>query len=1593
MPYTGEAHIAAEVMIGGLDGQIVYGPGLGPGAQAHLFTAFIGQEWVTKAVDPELRQKLHQDGCVRVELRELEDKPILGVLNLEQGKVRYYQGEEVFDFLQPWLPTLAARVIAQRQPLYRLDPADWEIGVMAQFGTDKRLPQAAHAGLAVAQLHRVFAMGRSLDVKGRTAIQGEPGTGKTRLAAAAAARSAYRWRQRNTEFLHTVQPAWIAGLRRAWLKNPQTLALLGLEPVYGRRVKGERGGKGKVVLDTHTRHIVAYREMTTGRLIAPEDAGPRALPVLVTTPLKVTKEYGKEVVAAFPQAEVVHIENHRDIVRWLERCATSAAPVVFGVVSHSLKKAYGRAWQPVVLKRQHTTQRPDLDPPCDLLPLLEPAYDMQGRRQRLIGYRFKQDGQLLTKTETVTYFHCPDCGGRIEAIAGLLNQPDEEKKQDREAALRAAAKAEKEDKDRAEPVTSEVWFTAKQRWCTCRNRRNLDRRAGGKLPLRAPLWQDNRLETTNRRYPPCTFAAFSAAMRTVGEMARGATKSASTHDLVELVRRDERRLTQLVELALRDPDLARGVLDLVERVDPLARTVRQRLDEQATQLATLLTTLACHDEAWLRSLVRGAMEQDAFFWPLAQVAAAHDPDGQEVLLVLRDALSQAESQGRSQESHEVSAQGDIQAYREAIADLLVRAALSSPAGCQDVLAATLCPVSTLVELAQRDLRSLMNMVPSTKMCEDEMARLAAEISESEAQLTSLVFQAARRDGSHLLVNTLVEATRASLNWDASFFRSTFEQLHNQPATTAKKSARQAPRGVRLSEAEGGPIVVEAPDRCAASGYEEVRDACGNLYAYQLGHQGKRLLPLYGLWSRRITGYVEEKTGRLVTKQTCFAFRTPPPDSFSPYCYLYDFYRGCVALAVVDESHNGRGKDTDIAQAHRQAMRAAQLRMLTSGTHYGGDILGFYHYWFAYNPSFWIRLGFGWNSAEQALSRYGVIQEWTKEYESDARKGSGQTNTYVSTVPAPGLSANLIPGLLEDLTYLTVLDVGAHMPPKIEIPHLVPMLDEVLEQEVKKAEQQVTEAKQAVADLERCRREVQALSESEVGSREVGTLTEQLSQAEARRTAAWAKHAEVQAWAAKRDLNHAYSSIVHDLEDMARTGNTAARLALGTVPRWFAALPCAAPPYEVYHTPRGDWGEKGEPELVIRTPTLAWDHVYPLERWLKEVVAKERAEGRRVMLYIEQNGIRRMAKRLEWVLADFAPWTLPDSVEAEDRQQAILDAVADGHPVVVVPYARVNEGLNLQSALDTIVWVELALNLFMYIQASQRIWRLGKENECRIYIPAYIGTAGHKKLRKLGGQSGAAAAFAGEVAKGGLIEQTGADRTTLARLSASLEQGEEEDLFASLPVTEVEEENALLREAFARRNQELREALARGRQWFGLIDTLPQRWAAGMSAQRCDVWARQASVSSLVEVQTAVEAPVVAEVPEAEAQDHEHQDTVSVIEGSVPVRPEAERPAPVSTRASTQPQVILTVTFGSEEDIKRARARRGTRPVRKTPRPKHPTTVKHIPAWVEMAVPVVQADEEIMLLSIWDMPDESNQAPVPHLPLTTTVLGSLWEQAS
>ncbi|MDQ2995580.1 MAG: hypothetical protein M3R61_00770, partial [Chloroflexota bacterium] len=156
--------------------------------------------------------------------------------------------------------------------------------------------------------------------------------------------------------------------------------------------------------------------------------------------------------------------------------------------------------------------------------------------------------------------------------------------------------------------------------------------------------------------------------------------------------------------------------------------------------------------------------------------------------------------------------------------------------------------------------------------------------------------------------------------------------------------------------------------------------------------------------------------------------------------------------------------------------------------------------------------------------------------------------------------------------------------------------------------------------------------------------------------------------------------------------------------------------------------------------------------------------------------------------------------------------------------RVSEGLNLQ-IVDTIIWFEMAQHLILLTQASQRAWRLGKQEEVRIFYLAYAGTVSHDKLKQLASQGGAAALFSGNAPQGGLADHVGADQGALAQITQKLGAGI--DLSA----------------AFVRRYQELASAIAAGRDWLGIDhDSLPDRMTFIRTAPPRALWLPPSTVT-------------------------------------------------------------------------------------------------------------------------------------------------------
>jgi hypothetical protein len=704
--------------------------------------------------------------------------------------------------------------------------------VAARIGVDKQLPRAAHRGLADAQIHRVNAMFLALSHKRRVAIQGQPGTGKTRLIIALMAQNAYYWQQlRPEEAAAAEEEAQAQVTWRALPETEQTNAAL-------RTVRQQHCTPKTMLGKQQPAWVRPFKvAWQSNKRTGPHL--PHALPQAITTPKRVTTTWEREIRGAWPEAEVVVVEDYTDITRWMVRCKVSTAPSVIAIISQSMiapgRITWTSAVQPV---DQGLVEVPDLDAEG------EQVTDAQGRTIAVKD----AEGRIVTKLEHQYRFFCPDCGQVImdtprgEAIATTQIDVD-------------AEVAETQEQETLSPVGDIAHFLAKRRWC---------RECG------AALWTKCYIDPVAAAYPSLPIGEWSAAMEAI-----------------------ERK----------------GGMIFVPRKRGHARL------ERATD---------------------------------GSVVVSQRP----------------------------------------------------PA-----------PIST---------------------------------------------------------------------WDT------------RSADTRVSARRKAIQGAQLARQQAN---------------EHAR----------------------------------------------YALAAVSPTSFSPFDYLKPFYAGCCAFLGVDESHNTRGDNSDIARAIARAKRASQSVCYASDTHYAGSLELFFRYWFRFAPDFWLRLGYSWKDINKAIEDYGFAMYTTREVPSNDRSRSGLSDYRTSKSSAPGISSRLLPELLSEMVYIDILDVAAYMPPLFEYPELVSLVDDEVTVNVTQAAEGHAAATAALKDAE--------ASEQPEAVAAAQTVVEQarLALDQARQ------------WAGERNLASAYHEITTTLTERAKNGSSTCRMMSGILPRWFVAYPFA-PPFQIWATRKGHWSE-------------------------------------------------------------------------------------------------------------------------------------------------------------------------------------------------------------------------------------------------------------------------------------------------------------------------------------------------------------------------------------------------------------------------------------
>lgn len=147
-------------------------------------------------------------------------------------------------------------------------------------------------------------------------------------------------------------------------------------------------------------------------------------------------------------------------------------------------------------------------------------------------------------------------------------------------------------------------------------------------------------------------------------------------------------------------------------------------------------------------------------------------------------------------------------------------------------------------------------------------------------------------------------------------------------------------------------------------------------------------------------------------------------------------------------------------------------------------------------------------------------------------------------------------------------------------------------------------------------------------------------------------------------------------------------------------------------------------LVAEQPGFPRSRVSTKEAWLLEIIEKELAEGRNVMVFTwHTNLLPRLSRLISERIDGKAPILYADKVPTAKRQDWIdREIVRKKARVMVTNPVAIQTGLNNLVHFATEIWVENpACNPIVFRQATGRVDRIGQILETRIYFPVYVGT--------------------------------------------------------------------------------------------------------------------------------------------------------------------------------------------------------------------------------------------------------------------------------
>ena len=202
------------------------------------------------------------------------------------------------------------------------------------------------------------------------------------------------------------------------------------------------------------------------------------------------------------------------------------------------------------------------------------------------------------------------------------------------------------------------------------------------------------------------------------------------------------------------------------------------------------------------------------------------------------------------------------------------------------------------------------------------------------------------------------------------------------------------------------------------------------------------------------------------------------------------------------------------------------------------------------------------------------------------------------------------------------------------------------------------------------------------------------------------------------------------------------------------------------------------DVIVQVPPLSEERLYPKEKALIDMVAAERMEGRRVLVYATHTGTRDITERMDDMLTrhGFRVAVMKaDAVAPERREAWVADKVKQGIDVMICHPRLVQTGLDLID-FPTLIWYETDYSVYVMRQASRRSWRIGQTRPVKVVFMSYKNTLQADALKLVAKKLQSSLAVEGELPEDGLAAYGDGDDgdDLMMALARKIVSGDEEE---------------------------------------------------------------------------------------------------------------------------------------------------------------------------------------------------------------------------